>query len=216
MHIARRTITVCAALPAAASSSWPASETGLPNCRRSGEDRVAIAIWWGEIWKTSDRDTPPPPPMPGGTVVYLSLAISPGFLDDPDTLCPLGEEERAFTLKFPDDEKRSACASTSAAKPSSTSALAPSPDSTSAPRLPTYARDGALRTALDGAGHGKAPVMVEGETARARTLVSAGVRCPLCPPATFELLRRDGMSRWAKSGPRAARVSFDCHVVCDG
>ena len=111
MHIALRTIAVCAALLAelgghAAASSWPASETGLPNCRRSGEDRVPIAIWWGDIWKTSDRDTPPPPPMPGGTVIYLSLAISPAFLDDPDTLCPLGEEERAFTLKFPDDEKR--------------------------------------------------------------------------------------------------------------
>jgi len=112
MHIALRTIAVCAALLAelgghAAASSWPASETGLPNCRRSGEDRVPIAIWWGDIWKTSDRDTPaPPPPMPGGTVIYLSLRINPDLLDDPDTPCSTGEEERAFTLKFPDDEKR--------------------------------------------------------------------------------------------------------------
>jgi hypothetical protein len=112
MHIVLRTIAVCAALLVdfgshSAASDWPASETGLPNCRRSGEDRVPIAMWWGYISERFDRATPvPPPPMPGGTITYLSLEISQNLLDDPDTLCTTLGEERTFTLKFPNDAKR--------------------------------------------------------------------------------------------------------------
>ncbi len=103
MPIALRTTALCAALLAvlgtqSAVADWLSDESGLPSCRRTGEGRVPIAVW-------SDEDTPPPP-MPGGTVVYLSLRIDLAFGDDPDSPCETSGGERAFTLKFPNDAKR--------------------------------------------------------------------------------------------------------------
>ncbi len=89
-----------------ALGSWLSDEAGLPACQRSGEYRVPIAVWFGSIWNTSEPDTPAPPPMRGGTVIYLQLTINPALLDDFATPCSMSAQERTFTLKFPNDAKQ--------------------------------------------------------------------------------------------------------------
>lgn len=90
-----------------AVGSWRSDESGLPDCRRSGEDRVPVAVWSGDVGETPDVNTPAPlPPMPGGTLIYLWLTIDQALLDDHDADCSMEGGERAFTLKFPKDPKR--------------------------------------------------------------------------------------------------------------
>lgn len=108
MRIAMRAAAVCAAIFAAsgchsAVGAWRPG-VALPDCRRSGEDRVPVATWSGDITNSPEPSTQPPPPMPGGTVIYLSLTINPALLDDPDAGC--SGDERSFTLRFPKNAKR--------------------------------------------------------------------------------------------------------------
>lgn len=109
MRIAMRASAICAAMALGASSaagSWLSTQTGMPDCRRSGEDRVPVTAWFGDVAASPDRDTPAPPPMPGGTIIYLSLTISQELIDNPDVSCATDTDDRSFTFKLFTDPKR--------------------------------------------------------------------------------------------------------------